>query len=71
MTEKLDGIRAIWTGKQLITNNGRIISTIPQYLLDELPKDQILMENYGLNKFYFILFYFFIFQKLILIFLIG
>lgn len=36
MSEKLDGVRAIWTGFDLITRNGKPIHA-PQWFLDQLP----------------------------------
>ena len=42
ITEKYDGIRAIWNGKHLITNNGRIIKSTPQSILNLLPNNEIL-----------------------------
>ena len=36
MSEKLDGIRAIWTGSQLVTRRGNVIAA-PKWFLDALP----------------------------------
>lgn len=41
MSEKLDGIRAIWTGEQLISRNGNIFSA-PSWFTNTLPKNIIL-----------------------------
>jgi DNA ligase-1 len=39
MSEKYDGIRAIWTGETLITRSLRKFSWVPQWFIDKLPKD--------------------------------
>tara|TARA_R110000868_G_scaffold39869_4_gene138426 strand:- start:6107 stop:6865 length:759 start_codon:yes stop_codon:yes gene_type:complete len=41
MSEKLDGMRAVWTGKELLSRNGKTIHA-PQFWLDALPKDKQL-----------------------------
>lgn len=52
VSEKLDGIRAIWTGKELMTRHGRKIHA-PEWFYDEFPKNIALDgELYlGRNKF--------------------
>lgn len=37
VSEKLDGIRAIWTGEQLLSRNGKVIHA-PQWFLNQLPQ---------------------------------
>ena len=53
MSEKLDGIRAIWTGKELLTRTGRLIHA-PRWFTDEFPKNIALDgELYlGRNQFH-------------------
>ena len=41
LSEKLDGVRAIWTGQELFTRNGRAIKA-PQSLLSQLPANVTL-----------------------------
>jgi DNA ligase 1 len=52
MSEKLDGIRAYWTGEKFLTRTGKAI-TPPQFFIDEMPKDIILDGELcaGRNKF--------------------
>lgn len=38
MSEKFDGIRAIWTGEKIITRSNREFNYIPQKFMDKLPK---------------------------------
>ena len=40
MSEKLDGIRAYWDGKQLLTRNGKIIHA-PKWFIKDYPKFEI------------------------------
>lgn len=42
MSEKFDGIRALWNGKELMTRVGRKFTWVPQWFLDLLPKDIVL-----------------------------
>ncbi|GMQ46626.1 DNA ligase [Vibrio sp. 10N] len=37
VSEKLDGIRAIWTGKELVTRSGRILNA-PKWFVKDLPE---------------------------------
>lgn len=47
MSEKLDGVRALWNGKELLSRQGNQFFA-PQFILDELPKDMVLDgELYG------------------------
>ncbi|MDY0164622.1 DNA ligase [Desulfobotulus sp.] len=41
MSEKLDGVRAIWNGSALISRNGNEFKA-PEWFLDSLPKDTFL-----------------------------
>jgi len=41
MSEKLDGVRAIWDGKQLLTRTGKIFHA-PDWFLKGLPKNKML-----------------------------
>lgn len=41
MSEKLDGVRAIWNGVQLISRNGNAFAA-PEWFLAQLPKDMAL-----------------------------
>lgn len=38
MSEKFDGIRCFWDGKQFVSRNGRIIKA-PKWFAEGLPKD--------------------------------
>jgi DNA ligase 1 len=38
MSEKLDGIRAIWTGKELLTKSMRQFTYVPEWFLKKLPR---------------------------------
>lgn len=40
MSEKLDGIRALWTGQDLMSRNGNVFSA-PQWFKDILPKSKL------------------------------
>jgi ATP-dependent DNA ligase len=40
-SEKYDGVRAVWTSKQLLTRNGKVINA-PEPFLSKLPKDMAL-----------------------------
>jgi DNA ligase-1 len=42
MSEKYDGIRAIWDGSNLTTRSKRKFTWVPQWFLDALPKDESL-----------------------------
>lgn len=46
MSEKLDGVRCIWTGKQLITRNGTILSP-PAYFVKAFPNSTLDGELYA------------------------
>jgi len=41
MSEKLDGVRAIWDGSNLLSRNGKIFHA-PRWFLEGLPKNEIL-----------------------------
>lgn len=41
MSEKLDGIRAIWTGEQLVSRNGKVFLA-PEWFTNSLPKNVVL-----------------------------
>lgn len=52
MSEKFDGIRALWTGEKMYSRNGKEIK-LPQSLLSELPSfplDGELWLGYGLYQ---------------------
>ena len=49
MSEKLDGIRAYWDGKQLLTRNGKKISCT-KMVYKRLSPVLKLMVNYGLKE---------------------
>lgn len=47
VAEKLDGVRAIWTGAELISRNGNAFRA-PSWFVDQLPRDTLLDgELYG------------------------
>jgi len=53
MSEKYDGQRAIWTGRQMVSRNGIIIS-IPSWLRDILEKFPFMVDGelyFGRGKF--------------------
>lgn len=37
LSEKLDGVRAWWTGRELFTRDGRLIADVPAHILRQLP----------------------------------
>lgn len=56
MSEKYDGIRAIWTGEHLITRALRKFTWVPQWFLDSLPKSipldgEIIIMNEDFSHF--------------------
>ena len=44
MSEKLDGVRAIWNGENFVSRNGNIFPA-PKELCDTMPKGVILEDN--------------------------
>jgi DNA ligase-1 len=40
MSEKLDGVRAYWDGKKLISRSGKVFAT-PAFFVKEFPKDEL------------------------------
>lgn len=49
MSEKLDGVRAIWNGENLMTRNNNIIRA-PRWFTDPLPKDVVLDGELWLGR---------------------
>jgi DNA ligase-1 len=41
LSEKLDGVRAIWTGKELVSRNGKVFNA-PEWFIAGLPADVML-----------------------------
>lgn len=51
MSEKLDGVRCVWTGKNLITRNGTVLSP-PAYFVRAFPNSTLDGELYAGRKNY-------------------
>lgn len=53
MTEKYDGMRLYWNGKQFISKSGKTVSTAPESMIKKMPSvplDGELWTQYGLYQ---------------------
>jgi len=41
MSEKFDGVRAVWNGSEFVSRNGKLLKA-PQHMIDQMPKGMIL-----------------------------
>ena len=49
MSEKLDGVRAVWTGSQFISRNGKLFD-VPQWYCDKMPAGKVLDGEFFLGQ---------------------
>ena len=49
MSEKLDGVRAIWNGEQLVSRNGKVFKA-PDWFIDKLPTNVVLDGELFFNR---------------------